>query len=204
MVAFTSRRSFIGQSVAVTATMSSLFRAVEALAQQAPALLNYQGRLADSAGLPLDGDFAMSFRILDGPTAPPAAALWSESHPVVSVANGFFNVQLGSVTAFPSDLFVGGPSDTLGPLRYLEVTIASETLSPNLRITSAAYAIGSVGGITGPTGPTGEIGPTGDSGPTGPTGAGGIPGPTGPTGPSGIIGPTGPTGPTGGLTGPVT
>ena len=208
MAAFSSRRSFIGQSVAVTAAMSSLFQAVEAFAQQAPALLNYQGRLADSSGLPLNGSFVMSFRILDGPSSATATQLWAESHAAVSVANGFFNVQLGSVTAFPSTLFTGGPTDTLGPLRYLEVTIASETLSPNLRITSAAYAIGSVGGATGPTGATGDLGPTGPTGlagptgPTGPVGERGETGGTGPAGPPGPIGPTGPTGPIASPTGP--
>ena len=184
--------------------MSSLFRTLEVFGQEAPALLNYQGRLADAAGVPLDGNFAMSFRILDGSSSTTATQLWSESHGAVSVADGFFNVQLGSVTPFPASLFAGGPSDTLGPLRYLEGTIASETLSPNLRITSAAYAIGTVGGPTGPaglagpTGPTGDIGATGDLGPTGPTGPVGVPGPIGPTGPTGpAASPTGPTGPTG-------
>ena len=48
MVPPTTRRSFIGQSVAVSVTLSSLFRAVESFGQGAVALLNYQGRLADA------------------------------------------------------------------------------------------------------------------------------------------------------------
>lgn len=211
MAAFTSRRSFIGHSVAVTATMSSLFRALESFGQEAPGLLNYQGRLADATGSPLDGSYAMAFRILDGSSSASATQLWAESHSTVSVVNGFFNLQLGSVTPFPLTLFVGGPSDTLGALRYLEVTIASETLSPNLRITSAAYAIGTLGGPTGPAGVTGAAGTTGDVGPAGVTGATGATGPIGstgergPTGPQGLTGAYGPTGPMGeaGPTGPI-
>ncbi len=199
MAAFTSRRSFIGQSIAVTATMSSLFHAMESFGQEAPGLLNYQGRLADATGAPLDGNYAMAFRILDGSSSATANQLWSESHTVVSVVNGFFNVQLGSATPFPSTLFVGGPSDTLGALRYLEVNIASETLSPNLRITSAAYAIGTLGGPTGPSGATGAIGTTGDAGPTGATGATGSTGEAGVTGPTGVTGAQGPSGPTGAI-----
>ena len=87
MVPPTTRRSFIGQSVAVSVTLSSLFRAVESFGQGAVALLNYQGRLADATGVPVDGSYAMSFRILDGASSSTANELWSESHGSVDVAN---------------------------------------------------------------------------------------------------------------------
>jgi len=163
--------------------------------------------LTDPSGTPIDGLVNMSFRIVDADTGGvglPYGTPWAESHVGVSVQEGIFTVQLGSLTAFPADLLVGDPSDTLGPVRYLEVTIGAETLSPNLRITSAGYAMGTTVGPTGHMGPTGPMGPTGDIGSTGDmgsTGDNGQQGPTGPMGPQGPIGPTGPTGPIGGPTG---
>ena len=117
---------------------------------------------------------------------------------------------LGSVTPFPADLFTSGQTDAYGPVRFLEVTVSGETLSPNIRIVSAAWAIGTVAGPKGDTGAAGPTGPTGPGGPTGPTGFLGATGPTGPagfgpTGPTGAFGPTGIAGPLGstGPTGPV-
>jgi hypothetical protein len=158
---------------------------------QVPNLLNYQGWLNDSSGNPQNGTFTMQFAVYDAATGGnelPAGTPWSETQSV-TVTNGVFNVLLGSVTALPADLFTGGPSDASGPLRFLQVTVNSEVLSPRSRIGSAAYTIG--GGVPGPTGPQGPTGPTGPQGPTGPTG------PQGPTGPPGIQGATGPAGPQG-------
>ena len=207
-----SRRSFIGKSIALSATLTWVFDALEAVAQNVPLLLSYQGRLTDAAGVPKNGTVSLSFRILDGPT--PGNALWTESHAGVAAVNGFVNVQLGANTPLLPTVFSGGTPDTYGPVRYLEVTVSdgvvTEVLSPNLRITSAAYSIqatsGPTGaqGIAGPTGPSG-IGPTGTAGSTGPTGFTGNTGPAGFTGPTGQVGSTGPTGFTGftGGTGPI-
>lgn len=213
----TTRRIFVGRGVALFLSSTWIFEALEAVAGEAVNLLTYQGRLTDPSGTPIDGLVDMSFRIVDaeiGGNGLPAGAAWTESHVGVSVHEGIFTVQLGSLTPFPADLLVGPPSDTLGPVRFLEVTIGVETLSPNLRITSAGYAMGTtvgpagpVGptgalGLTGPTGPTGAFGPTGDQGPVGDRGPTGDMGPFGPTGPTGPSGPTGPTGPIGVPTGP--
>ncbi len=191
----TNRRVFVGRSVALFVSSTWIFEALEAVAGEAVNLLTYQGRLTDNVGTPINGPVNMSFRIVDAETGGnglPAGAAWAEAHVGVSVQEGIFTVQLGSLTPFPADLLVGPPSDTLGPVRYLEVTIGAETLSPNLRITSAGYAMGTTVGQMGPTGPTGAVGPTG---PMGPTGDLGQQGPTGPMGMPGPIGPTGPTGP---------
>ena len=202
MAQWHTRRDFLKRSVVWTIGTTWVGSALDALAQ-APQLLNYQGRLTDANGAPRNGSFPMSFAILGGTSS------WSEAQ-TVNVANGFFSVLLGSVTPFPADLFTSGQTDAYGPVRFLEVTVSGETLSPNIRIVSAAWAIGTVAGprgVTGPTGPTGPsapgptgaIGPTGVVGPTGPAGFGST-GPTGPIGPTGFAGPTGPfgsTGPTG-------
>jgi hypothetical protein len=200
MAAWEARRDFLKRTLVWTLATSWVGICGSPRAQGAPQLLNYQGRLTDVAGNPRNGTFAMSFAILGGPSA------WSEAQSV-AVTNGFFSVQLGSATPFPADLFLGGNVDSYGPVRHLQVTVNGETLSPNIRIVSAAWAIGTVAGptgATGPTGPQGQTGPVGASGPTGPTGPTGVvglQGPTGPTGPGGatgpVGGPTGATGPTG-------
>lgn len=180
-----SRRDFLKRTILWTIGTSWVGAALDAFAQ-APQLLNYQGRLTDPGGAPRNGSFSMGFTILGGTSS------WSETQ-TVNVANGFFSVLLGSVTPFPADLFTSGQTDAFGPLRYLRVSVNGETLSPDIRIVSAAWAIGTVAGPPGPRGPTG---PTGPFGATGPTGGGGF-GPTGPTGPAGLDGPIGPSGPTG-------
>ena len=206
-----SRRKVVGQGLVATVGFSSLFRSLEAALPPvtAPLLMNYQGRLTDPAtGLPRVGTFDMMFRVYDALSG--GTLLWEEPHPGVSVTQGFFSVQLGETTSLGT-LFVGGASDSFGALRFLELAIGSgasaETLAPRLRITSAAYAIGTTQGPIGPIGPTGATGSQGVTGPTGNTGAQGSTGPQGPTGYTGYTGPqgsTGPQGPTGytGYTGP--
>lgn len=176
-----SRRDFLKNSIVWTIGTTWVGAAAQAFAQ-APPLLNYQGRLTNPQGQPRNGSFAMTFTILGGPSG------WSEAQNV-NVSNGFFSVLLGSVTPFPADFFLGGTVDGFGPVRMLRVTVNGETLTPDIRIVSAAWAIGTV---AGPTGPIGPVGATGAPGATGPAG---LPGPTGPTGPVGFTGPTGPTGP---------
>jgi len=197
MAAREARRDFLKRTLVWTLGTTWVGVAGAPRAQNAPQLLNYQGRLTDAAGAPRNGSFAMSFAILGGPSG------WSEAQSV-TVANGFFSVLLGSVTPFPADLFTGGATDSYGPVRHLQVTVGGETLTPNIRIVSAAWAIGTVAGPTGATGPAGTTGPQGFTGPSGPTGIVGSTGPTGPTGPGGPSGPSGPTGATGptGFTGP--
>jgi hypothetical protein len=204
----TSRRDFLGRSLVWTLSTTWAGAALDAFGQAAPMLLNYQGRLTDPAGTPRTGVFTMAFRIVD---AGGGSLGWAETQTGIVVSNGFFSVQLGKVTPLTQALFLGPPVDAYGPVRFLEVSVGGETLSPNIRIVSAAWAIATTTGPTGPqggagaTGPTGFSGPQGSTGPTGPAGSGST-GPTGPTGPtgSGTTGPTGSAGSTGpaGPTGP--
>ena len=116
---------------------------VGSAAAHAPLLLNYQGRLTDAAGQPRSGGFTMTFAFFDavtGGTKLPEPAPWEETQ-AVQVVNGVFNVLLGSATPLPSALFLGGPSDQHGVLRFLQVTVNGEIQSPRTRIASAPYAI---------------------------------------------------------------
>ena len=108
-----------------------------------PQLLNYQGQLTDVGGTPQNGVFPMTFQIFDaevGGNALPGGTAWDETQNV-EVVDGTFNVVLGSVVPLPVELFDGEPTDGAGPLRFLEVRIAGETLVPRRRITSAVYAL---------------------------------------------------------------
>jgi hypothetical protein len=145
---------------------------------QVPMLVNYQGRLTDLSGSPRNGTFTMTFAFFDAATAGnklPTGSPWEETQSV-QVANGAFNVLLGSVTALPSSLFSGGPSDTFGPLRFLEVKVNGEALLPRPRIVSAPYAVrteiarfADTPTVQGPPGTQGPSGPPGPQGPPGPT-----------------------------------
>ena len=98
----------------------------------APQLINYQGRLTDGDGNPLDGDFQMVFSIYDDPVD--GAVIWTETHPSVTVTDGLFSVLLGSVAQLDESAF----SDAL---RYLGVKVDSDPeLTPRTRITATAYA----------------------------------------------------------------
>ncbi len=95
--------------------------------------VNYQGRLADNAGIPLDGTYGMSFSLWDAATD--GNVVWGpESHTAVPVNGGLFSVGLGSNTQ-------GGiPTTTWNGDRYLEITVGGETLSPRELIRSVPIA----------------------------------------------------------------
>jgi hypothetical protein len=141
----------------------------------APMLLNFQGRLTDASGDPENGMFSMDFAVYDavsGGNQLPTTTPWAETQNV-TVTDGVFNVLLGSVTPLPSDLFQGGPSDSAGPLRFLQISVSGETLAPRRRIVSAAYAIHGVTAVdTGPGLQGGVITTTGTISVNAPTCAG--------------------------------
>jgi hypothetical protein len=101
-----------------------------------PLLLNYQGRLTDPAGVPLDTTVTMKFAIVDAGGTPLG---WTETQSV-AVQGGFFSVLLGSATPLPVGLFSGPPLDAGAPARFLAVTVNDEPLLPNRRIVSVPYA----------------------------------------------------------------
>jgi hypothetical protein len=95
--------------------------------------VNYQGRLSDSDGAPLDGTYGMSFALYDAATD--GSLVWGpEEHTAVEVSDGLFSVGLGSKTS-------GGiPTTTWDGDRYLEITVGGETLEPRELIRSVPIA----------------------------------------------------------------
>ena len=94
-------------------------------------MINYQGKVTDSDGQPLDGTYSIQFCIYDQETG--GTALWSETQSV-EVQNGIFNILLGSVDDFPSNLFNGAE-------RWLQLEIEGEVLSSRQQIVSVVYAL---------------------------------------------------------------
>lgn len=94
-----------------------------------PQYINYQGILRDVDGNLQDGTFPMVFKIYDAETF--GNEEFSSGATDVSVSNGLYNVRLGPVTSSIFD----------GDIRYLEIQVSSDILSPRLQINSVAYAI---------------------------------------------------------------
>ncbi len=95
--------------------------------------VNYQGRLADNTGAPLDGSYGMTFALYDAATD--GSLVWGpEGHTAVPVSEGLFSVGLGSQTS-------GGiPTSVWNGDRYLEIAVGGETLSPRELIRSVPVA----------------------------------------------------------------
>jgi len=103
-----------------------------------PSLMNYQGRLTDSGGSPLNGAYSLVFTIYDDPTAgAPGNIKWQETHPSVTVTDGLFNVTLGAGTPAVSLT----ESVFSSPDRYLGIKVSTDPeISPRTRLVSAPYA----------------------------------------------------------------
>lgn len=97
---------------------------------EVPHLINYQGRLTDSSGTPLNGSYDLTFRIYDAETA--GSLLWEEIQAGVVMQKGIFSILLGSVTNL--NLAFDKPY-------FLEIKVGTEVMSPRQRIASAGYAI---------------------------------------------------------------
>ena len=95
-----------------------------------PHLINYQGRLTDKSGKPLEGSYSITFRIYDSETA--GSLLWEETYSGAVIQKGVFSVLLGSVTNL--NLAFDKPY-------FLEIKVGAEVMSPRQRISSSAYAI---------------------------------------------------------------
>lgn len=87
--------------------------------------VNYEGRLDDSAGNPLDGNCSMGFSLRDAVSG--GNMVWPpETYNAVPVSNGLFSVGLASWKG-------GGISTAVwNGDRYLEIAVGGETLSPEL------------------------------------------------------------------------
>ena len=103
---------------------------VQAQVTAAPALMNFQGRLAKLDGTPVaDGTYSVQFALF--PTLTGGTALWSQTIASVAVRNGTFATQL---SGFPANAFNGS--------LWLEIKIGTDlALTPRQQLVSVAYAM---------------------------------------------------------------
>jgi hypothetical protein len=113
------------------AVVGVLLCAVAAGAAAAPYRFTTQGRVVDATGAPLNGASNVVFAIYAASSG--GTALWSESR-TVNLDDGYYAVELGSVTAFPEDLFTGASL-------YLGVTVGSAAeLAPRTQLLTVPMA----------------------------------------------------------------
>ncbi|MEW6516041.1 MAG: hypothetical protein AB1439_03955 [candidate division FCPU426 bacterium] len=94
--------------------------------------MNYQGMLTNTSGTPYTGTRSLTFRLYDQSSG--GSALWTETQSTVAVANGIFNVVLGSVNSINV------------PFRkeyWLEIQVEAETMTPRHLLSNASYAMAS-------------------------------------------------------------
>jgi hypothetical protein len=110
------------------------FCAVSGLwAQSVPNLINYQGKLADKTGQPINGPVKIVFSVYALEAG--GTALWTETQNPIYVNAGLFHVLLGAVNAMPPDLFNS-------PDRWIGVKVGNDAeIVPRSRIASVAYAL---------------------------------------------------------------
>lgn len=97
-----------------------------------PQMINYQGRLTDTLGRPLDTIVSIVFTIYDDPTT--GTDKWTETHSSVVVAQGLFNVLLGSIVPVDETVFID-------PNRYLGIKVGADPeLVHRTQLLSSAYA----------------------------------------------------------------
>ena len=90
--------------------------------------INYQGRLTDPGGAPLNGTFPMTFQIYDDPGA--GALLWDSGVLNVGVDHGLFNVALAV-----------DPAAFNGQGLWLRIYVNGEWLSPRQELLPVPYAL---------------------------------------------------------------
>ncbi|MBU4263906.1 MAG: hypothetical protein KKC76_18780 [Proteobacteria bacterium] len=101
-----------------------------------PQNINFQGKLTDSAELPLNGTFNMQFFLCDAVTG--GTCFWNETQ-AVTMTNGIYDVQLGKDVAFPAGLFA---TELFLEVRIYNVnTTTWEILTPRQKLTSTPYAM---------------------------------------------------------------
>ncbi|MBI5217067.1 MAG: hypothetical protein HY960_15030 [Ignavibacteriae bacterium] len=107
-----------------------LFLSLSAVQAQLPTKLNQQGFLTDTAGVPLNGIFNMTFNLYTDTTA--GTLMFTQTIPGVPVNKGAYSVNLDvSTVSFNQQL-------------WMETQVGSSTLAPRIRLTDAPYAMNSL------------------------------------------------------------
>lgn len=98
-----------------------------------PGTIDFQGRLHDSGGSPVNATLDIIFSLYDVLSG--GTALWTETQ-TVQVNDGLFQVTLGEVNPFSIDHFIGSPD------RWLGIQVGTEAeMSPRTKFSSVGYAL---------------------------------------------------------------
>lgn len=128
----TIKRSHTTRSSRLTAMMGCLLVALAfaAQAEAPPQTMSYSGRITGQGGNQINDPLAITFRIYD--VAQDGTALWSETHPAVTLTNGQFSVELGSITPINLDF---------SAKYYLGIQVGSDSeMTPRRPLSSVGYA----------------------------------------------------------------
>ncbi|MFA5276787.1 MAG: hypothetical protein WC417_07860 [Candidatus Omnitrophota bacterium] len=103
---------------------------------EVPHLINYQGRLTDAGGTPLNGLYNIIFRIYDAEAA--GNLLWQGTYSGTQINKGIFNILLGDV----SDAGFNFSNLAFDKPYWLEIKVGTDApMTPRQRIASVGYAV---------------------------------------------------------------
>ena len=123
--------------VVLLLTIPSLAAPLLAPSATSTSTISYQGRLADSGGIPLTGKYNLEFRIYDVPAG--GTPLWTEMWTganSVDVSDGLFNVMLGSIDNTLASAIEG--HDEL----YLGITVGTDDeMEPRVQLGSVPFSM---------------------------------------------------------------
>jgi hypothetical protein len=119
--------------ISVTSFLLVAVITVSSASASVPHLVNYQGRLTDSLGAPLDGSYNITFSLYTAASG--GSAFWTEAQQV-SVSDGLFQVTFGSDAGNPLEQTDFDPAQV-----WLGVAITgSPEFSPRTRFMSVPYS----------------------------------------------------------------
>ena len=122
---------------ALAASLMVLTLAANPARAAVPELVNFQGKLTDSAGTPITASVPMVFKFYT--TADSATPVWSETQDVTPDLTGLYSVLLGSATPFSAY------SISFSTAYWLGVTVGTDLeMTPRFKIVSSAYALYSI------------------------------------------------------------
>lgn len=124
-------------NTARAALFTVLIFAADSARAAVPELINFQGKLTDSAGTAITVSVPMVFKFYT--TATGGSLVWTENQDVVPDDTGLYSVLLGSATSFSTYGISFSTSYWLG------VTVGTDLeMTPRYKIVSSAYALYSI------------------------------------------------------------
>lgn len=111
--------------------------------QSIPYKMNFQGRLTNTSGVTLSGNYDMQLKLYTAATG--GSFVWGETRTAangnaVTVTSGLFSVLIGEGTAVTGTAASLQAALAANQTLYLEMTVGTEVLSPRNQVGSAAYA----------------------------------------------------------------